>query len=277
MTIAVLSLRSPLHWGVGVCATPTALTGGPGWPGGPGCPGIPGSPRSPAEPRSPFSPCREAGGRGQAQDGDNGPQNWGNLWPPHPAAGQYSPLQRGQQVPAAPGYRVGPGGQRKRGVSWGALWVMTPLPVLQGCPAMGIVLLYQLTMSPGGPCRPWGPMGPGSPWERQHDEGGRVGLTRLRAPAPTQPLAHLRSRPARDPWGAGFATVTLEGGRDMVGSAVHAVPGPGPRSLGMSPHKCPPVPPSLTFGPGRPGCPVFPLKPWGEKRAGWGSQSLPAD
>lgn len=52
---------------------------------------------------------------------------------------------------------------------------MTPLPVLQGGPAMGIVPLYQLTMSPGGPCRPWGPMGPGSPWERQRDEGGARG------------------------------------------------------------------------------------------------------
>lgn len=81
-------------------------------------------------------------------------------------------------------------------------------------------------------------------------------------------LAHLRSRPARDAWGAGFAAVTLKGGRDITGKATSGDSGQ-PRGPWGCHH---PVSPSLTFGPGSPGCPVLPLKPWRKKRAGWGSQ-----
>jgi len=156
---------------------------------------------------------------------------------------------------------------------------MPPVPLLEGSPpelpAMGTVPArrwgrVQLTMSPGGPCRPWGPMGPGSPWGRQRDEGGcgyhpaqgSCAHPPLRSPplpaGPCSPGDRVcRSHPKRRKGHRGQRSTCRPWPRTEV-----------PRAATTA---RPPLPPSLTFGPGRPGCPVFPLKPWREKKAGWGS------
>lgn len=58
------------------------------------------------------------------------------------------------------------------------------------------------------------------------DKEGRVVTSVQPTQASPPPLTHLCSRPARAPWGARFATVTLKGKGDIKGRAMSRLASP---------------------------------------------------
>lgn len=162
---------------------------------------------------------------------------------PAPGSTHHSGEAGGTWLPRAAGGALW---GRERGVSSGRGMAMSPLPVLEGGPAVlpatGIVPVHrggqvQLTMSPGGPCRPWGPMGPGSPWERQHDEG-QHGAHPARG-SRAHPLPHSPPLPAGPCSLGGQVCHSHPKRRDTMGSTVCGDPGPGATSSGLSPLSVP--------------------------------------
>lgn len=73
---AVLSSRSPLHHGEGLCATPRAPRHSPAVPGGPGVPAVLASPAALARPWSPARPSAPAG-RQEGARSIRGSSGWG--------------------------------------------------------------------------------------------------------------------------------------------------------------------------------------------------------
>lgn len=216
-------------------------------------------PRQPSVPRRAalaLQPLWDGAGCGEGAAGDGDGHHRGGGQPPRPPAPSRAPqplvgspwgtpwvltTPARPAGPGCPGLPGGPWGHRG-GVQLGA---MPPTPgTCPHSPPRTVPVLpvgsEPLTMSPGGPCRPWGPMGPGSPCGKQRDEwGGGHGTHPTlgsRVPPPPPQIPHLGPRPAGAPWGAGFAAVTLQGQRDSGGGKVApGRPPPAPRSPGLSP------------------------------------------
>lgn len=272
----------------------------------PASPAALGPPPSRARPSAPMGWSRVWGGGSR---GWGRPPPWGGGQPPRPPAPSRAPqplvgspwgtpwVLTTPARPAGPGCPGLPGGpwRHRGGVQLGA---MPPTPgTCPHSPPRTVPVLpvgsEPLTMSPGGPCRPWGPMGPGSPCGKQRDEwgGGHGTHPTLGSRVPPPPLPKfLTSAPGRPvlPGGPGLPQSPCKDKGTAGGARWHRDAPPQHRGPRGCPHigvaatpgtsGVPPVP-APTLGPGSPGCPGLPLKPCGgggEGRIlGWGRRATP--
>lgn len=170
---AVLPCRRPCTGAQGSVPLPCLLHS-PVALGGRGVPAVLASRAGLAPPRSRARPSAPAGRQeeGAGNIRRDGVPKAAPMLPAEPHIPQAPLTTPARPVgPGCPGVPGGPCGQREECQLRGTM-ATSPLHVPKGdptmLPSMGTILVCQreqdqLTMSPGGPCRPWGPMGPGSP------------------------------------------------------------------------------------------------------------------